>query len=96
MLISSVSDLFSIFEKGFVIRGYFSAKIGSFCLLARRPLISETSALQFASFSFENAHYQDYRSLCGFFCNFISLCSFAKGCINNFDQMGLMRQIDTF
>jgi hypothetical protein len=94
VLISSVSDLFSIFEKGFAIRGYVPAKIGSFRLLARRPLISETSAPQIAFLFLKNAHYRYYRGhlsgFCGFFCDFISFRSYAKGCIDDFDQTGLM------
>jgi hypothetical protein len=62
--------------------------------LARRPLISETSAPQFASFSLKNAHYRYYRShffgFCGFFRDFISLRSYAKGCVDDFDWMGLV------
>ncbi len=46
----------------------------------------------------KNAHYCYYRShlsgFCGLFCNFISLCSYAKGCINKFDWTGLVWQID--
>ncbi len=94
MLISSVSDLFLFLRKVSRSAGIFLQKIGSFCLLVRRPLISETSAPQFASFSFENAHYCNYCShlsgFCSFFCNFISLCSYAKGCIDDFDRTGLM------
>jgi hypothetical protein len=75
--------------------GIFLWKIGSFRLLVRRPLISEISAPQFASFFLKNTHYRDYRShlsgFCGFALNFISLRSFTKGCIDDFDQMGLMR-----
>jgi hypothetical protein len=98
MLISLVSNLFLIFEEGFAIRGYFPAKNWLFLPFGKKASLSETSALQFASFSFKNAHYHDYRShltgFCGFFCNFISLCSFTKGCIDDFDWTGLMRQID--
>ncbi len=51
-------------------------------------------------FLLKNAHCRDYCShlsgFCGFFCNFISLHSYAKGCINNFDRTGLMWQIDRF
>ena len=68
--------------------------MGSFCLLARRPIISETSAPQFAFFSLKNAHYHYYRGhlsgFCGFFCDFISLHSYAKGCFDDFDRTGLM------
>ncbi len=75
--------------------GIFLWKIGSFRLLARRPLISEISAPQFASFSLKNAQYRDCRShlsgFCSFTCDFISLCSFTKGCIDDFAQTGLMR-----
>jgi hypothetical protein len=67
MLISLVSGLFLIFEKGFLIRRYFPLEIGTFHLLARRLLISEISAPQFASCSTKNAHYHNYRShLTGF------------------------------
>ncbi len=72
--------------------GIFLWKISSFCLLARRLLISEISAPQFASFSTKNAHYRDYRSHLTGFCSFdrdlISLCSFTKGCIGNFNWTG--------
>jgi hypothetical protein len=80
--------------------GIFLWKIGSFCLLARRPLISKISALQFASIFLKNAHYRNYLShlsgFCGFACNFISLRSFTKGCVDNFDWMGLMRRVNSF
>ncbi len=95
MLFSSVSGLFSIFEKGFSIAGIFLWKIGSFCLMARRLPISDISAPQFASFFTKNAHYRDYRrhltGFCSFDCDLISLCSFTKGCIGNFNRTGLMR-----
>jgi hypothetical protein len=95
MLISSVSGLFLIFEKGFLIRGYFPPEIGSFRLLARRLLISEIGTPQFASFSTKNAHYRDYHrhltGFCSFDCNLISLRSFTKGRIGNLNRMGLMR-----
>jgi hypothetical protein len=74
--------------------GIFLQKIFSFCLLARRPLISEISAPPLASFFTMNAHYRNYRShltgFCSYDCNFISLYSFTKGCIGNFNQMGLV------
>jgi hypothetical protein len=73
--------------------------IGSFRLLARRPLISEIGAQQFAFFSTKKAHYRNYRShlsgFCSFDRNFISLRSFTKGCIDDFNWMGLMRRIDS-
>ncbi len=62
-------------------------------------LNSEISPPQFASFSLKNAHYRDYLShlsgFCSFACDFISLHSVTRGCINNFDRMGLMRRIDS-
>ncbi len=50
--------------------GILLQKISSFRLLARRLLISEISASQFASFSTKNAHYHDYRSHLTGFCSF--------------------------
>jgi hypothetical protein len=44
MLISLVSGLFSSFEKGSSVRGIFLRQIGTFCLMARRLLISKISA----------------------------------------------------
>jgi hypothetical protein len=41
--------------------GIFLWKICSFRLLARRLLISKISDPQFASSSFKNSHYRDYR-----------------------------------
>jgi hypothetical protein len=77
--------------------GIFLRNIGSFRFLARRLLTSKISAPQFASFSTKNAHYRNYRSylfgFCGFTRNFISLCSFTKGCIEDFNRTGLMRPI---
>jgi hypothetical protein len=79
--------------------GIFLRKIGNFCLLARRLLIFAISTLQFTSISTKNAHYRNYCShltgFCSFDCNLISLCSFFKGCIGNFNQMGLMRRKDS-
>jgi hypothetical protein len=99
MLISSVSGLFSIFEKGFLIRGYFPLENRLFLPFGKKAFHFRISTLQFASFFLKNAHYRDYRShlsgFCGLAGNLISLCSFAKGCINNFDWTGLMRQ-DSF
>jgi hypothetical protein len=50
-------------------------------------------------FSPKNAHYRDYLShlsgFCGLAWDFNSLCSFTKGRIDNFNQTGLMRQIDS-
>jgi hypothetical protein len=95
MLISSVSDFFLIFEKGFWIRRYFPPKNRLYLPLKRRLLISEISAPQFASFFLKNAHYRDYRShlsgFCGFACNFIGLRSFTKGCIDNFNSLTAIR-----
>ncbi len=95
MLISSVSGLFSILRWASRSTDIFLWKIGSFRLLARRLPISKTSAMQFASYFTKNAHYRDYRSnltgFCSFDCNLICLCSFTKGCIGDFNRMGLMR-----
>jgi hypothetical protein len=45
-------------------------------------------------FCLKNAHYRYYRShlsgFCGFFPDFTSLHSYAKGCINDFDWAGLV------
>jgi hypothetical protein len=47
--------------------GIFLQKVGTFCLLERRLLISAISTPQLASFFTENAHHRDYRShLTGF------------------------------
>ncbi len=98
MLISSEFSLFSISVKGFSLCGYYLRKIGSFRLLARRLLISEISAPQFASFFTKYAHYHDYHShltgFCSFDCNFISLHSFIESCIGNFNWTGLMRLLE--
>jgi hypothetical protein len=75
--------------------GIFYQKICSFCLFARRLLITKVSAPQIASFFTKHAHYCDYRShligFCSFDHDFISIRSFIKGCISNFNWMGLMR-----
>jgi hypothetical protein len=61
MLISLVTGLFLLFEKGFSVRGYFFQEDGTFCLLARRLLIPGFSIPQIASIFTKNAHYRDHR-----------------------------------
>ncbi len=93
MLISLVSVLFSISEKGFLVCGIFLRKSGTFRLLARRLLISTISAPQLASFFNKIAHHNDHRShltgFCSFDHDFISPRSFTRSCIGNFSPMGL-------
>ncbi len=78
--------------------GNFSHKIGTFCLLARRLLLSGISASQLALLFTKNAHHHNHcshlTSFCSFNCNFISHCSITWGCIDNFNQTDFSRQID--
>ncbi len=55
--------------------GIFRRNIGSFRLLVRRPLISEISAPQFASFFTKNAHCRNYGSHLSGFCSFVTISS---------------------
>jgi hypothetical protein len=79
--------------------GIFLWKIGPFCLLARRLLISAISAPQLASFFTKNAYHRNYCSyltgFCSFDCNFIGPCGFTRGCIDDFNQTGLSRRTDS-
>ncbi len=55
-------------------------------------------ALCHLHFFTKNAHHHDHRShltgFCSFACDFISPCSFTRGCIGNFNWTGLSRQKD--
>jgi hypothetical protein len=76
MLISLVSSLSLISEKGFLICGYFPPQNLLFLPFGKKASQSKISAPQFASFSTKNAHYRNYRShltsFCSFECDFIS------------------------
>ncbi len=91
--ISLVTSLFLFSEKISWFAGILLREIGTFCPLAIKLLVPGIIALQIALFFTENAHHSDYCShlivFCGFNCNFISPHLIIRGCINDFEQMGL-------